>query len=124
MSARALIVLALAAIAGAAGVSLAAVAAHRVASPALATAATMLMIHAAAVVAILSQAAGREGAGVWTATAAFMLAGVALFSGDIAANQLGGFHLFPYAAPIGGSVLIASWVVLAIVALGAALSRR
>ena len=39
---------------GAAGVALAAVAAHKIDSPALVTASSMLMIHAAAVVAISS----------------------------------------------------------------------
>ncbi|MGQ0457553.1 MAG: DUF423 domain-containing protein [Hyphomicrobium sp.] len=124
MTTRAILLLALAGVAGAAGVSLAAVAAHRVANPALSVAATMLMIHAAAVVAILAHASRQEASGFWTAAAALMLASVALFSGDIAANALAGFHLFPYAAPIGGSALIASWIALAIVALAAALRSR
>src|SRR6185369_7546633 len=46
------LILAWAGIAGAAGVALAAVAAHKVESPALATAATMLAVHAAAAVGI------------------------------------------------------------------------
>jgi uncharacterized membrane protein YgdD (TMEM256/DUF423 family) len=119
-----LIVLALAGFAGAAGVALAAVAAHRVTSPALATAATMLMIHAGVAVAILAHAMRHANAGLWIATAALMLAAVTIFGGDIATNTLGEFHLFPMAAPIGGSLLIASWVLLAIVALASALSRR
>ncbi|MFN0219791.1 MAG: DUF423 domain-containing protein [Hyphomicrobium sp.] len=119
-----LIVLAVAGFAGAAGVALAAVAAHRVTSPALASAATMLMIHAGVAVAILAHASRYANAGLWIATSALMLAATALFSGDIAANTLAEFHLFPYAAPIGGSVLLASWVLLAIVALASALSRR
>lgn len=116
--------LALAALAGAAGVGLAAVAAHRVESPALATAATMLMIHAGVAVATLAHAARAAKSCRWIAAAALMLASVGLFSGDIAVNALLGFHLFPMAAPIGGSLLILSWIALAIVALAASLSRR
>jgi uncharacterized membrane protein YgdD (TMEM256/DUF423 family) len=102
---------------GAAGVSLAAVAAHRVESPALATAATMLMIHAVAGVAIGALAPASQIPTRWIAIGAFMLAAVALFSGDIALNTLAGFHLFPMAAPTGGSLLIASWLAVAVFAL-------
>jgi uncharacterized membrane protein YgdD (TMEM256/DUF423 family) len=102
---------------GAAGVSLAAVAAHRVESPALATAATMLMIHAAAGVAIATLAAASHHPKRWIVIGAFMLAAVTLFSGDIALNTMAGFHVFPMAAPTGGSLLIASWLAVAVCAL-------
>ena len=105
---------ALAALAGAAGVALAAVAAHKVDSPALATAATMLMIHAAAVLAIAAIALRSENPSRWVAVSGLMLAAVALFSGDIALNTLAGRHIFPMAAPTGGSLLIASWLALAV----------
>ena len=84
----------------------------------------MLMIHAGAVVATLAHAARAAKYGGWIAAAALMLASVSLFSGDIAVNTLLGFHLFPMAAPVGGSLLILSWIALAIVALAAAFSRR
>jgi uncharacterized membrane protein YgdD (TMEM256/DUF423 family) len=103
-------VLALAGLAGAAGVALAAIAAHKVNSPGLATAATMLMIHAVAVVAVLTVAMRLQRPRFWIAVAALMLASVALFSGDIALSTLAGTHIFPMAAPIGGSLLIASWI--------------
>ncbi len=112
------IVLVLAALAGAAGVALAAAAAHRVESPALATAATMLMIHASAVVALLAFAKSRA----WVFAAATMLAAVTLFGGTIAVNTLTGIALPKLLAPVGGSLLIASW--LGVAALAALDARR
>jgi uncharacterized membrane protein YgdD (TMEM256/DUF423 family) len=106
---------ALAGLAGAAGVALAAVAAHKVDSPALATAATMLMIHAGAVLAIAAIALRSENARRWTAVSGLMLAAVSLFSGDIALNTFAGWHIFPMAAPTGGSLLIASWLAVAVI---------
>ncbi len=112
-----LAILAWAGLTGGAGVALAAVAAHRIDSPALATAATMLMIHAAAAVAITaaSTSAGLGPWGRWVAGA--MLAAVALFSGDVTVHAMTGGHIFPYAAPTGGSALIASWLALAILSI-------
>ncbi|MGL4396374.1 MAG: DUF423 domain-containing protein [Hyphomicrobium sp.] len=109
-------VLAIAGLCGAAGVALAAVAAHRVDSPALATAATMLMIHATAVLALVAMAHVARDAKPWLAVAGVMLAAVVLFSGDIALNTLAGVHIFPYAAPTGGTLLIASWCAVAVAA--------
>jgi uncharacterized membrane protein YgdD (TMEM256/DUF423 family) len=108
----------LAGLAGAAGVALAAAAAHRVDSPALATAATMLMIHASAAVALLAYAKSRA----WIFAAATMLAAVSLFSGTIAINTLTGVVLPKLFAPVGGSLLIASW--LGVAALAALEARR
>lgn len=102
--------------AGASGVALAAVAAHKVDSPALATAAVMLMVHATAAVAVLAFAARSRRPQWWIAAAALMLAAVTLFSGDIALNTMAGRHLFPMAAPMGGSLTIASWLALSVLA--------
>ncbi|MEQ1578927.1 MAG: DUF423 domain-containing protein [Hyphomicrobium sp.] len=111
------LLVAAAAILGAAGVSLAAVAAHRVESPALATAASMLMIHAGAGIGIAGFSAKSQRPNWWSIVVAAMLASVALFSGDIAFNTLAGVHLFPMAAPTGGSLLIGSWMAVALCAL-------
>lgn len=108
-------------IAGAMGVALAAVAAHKVDSPALVSASTMLMVHAAAAVGIAGLA--RHGRG-FIAAGSLMLAAVALFSGDVTVHTLTGNHIFPYAAPTGGSLTIASWIVLALVALRNAATAR
>lgn len=106
-------------LAGAAGVALGAAAAHRVDSPALVTASTILMIHAVAVLVLATlPSRGFHRAGM------FMLVAVALFSGDIALHTLAGSHIFPYAAPIGGSSLILSWLVVAGLGIVSAFGRR
>lgn len=112
----ALALAAVAGILGAAGVSLAAVAAHKIDSPSLVTAANMLMIHAGAGVAIAAMAA-RASSPVWTWTGALMLAAVALFSGDVAVHAITGNHIFPYAAPAGGTLTIVSWIAVSLAAL-------
>jgi uncharacterized membrane protein YgdD (TMEM256/DUF423 family) len=101
---------------GAVGVALAAVAAHRLESPALATAAMMLMVHAAAVLALAGISLAVEQGRSWRGVAALMLSSVALFSGDVAVHAITGSHLFPYAAPTGGSLTILSWVLVALAA--------
>jgi uncharacterized membrane protein YgdD (TMEM256/DUF423 family) len=117
------LILAWAGVAGAAGVALAAVAAHKVESPALATAAMMLTIHAAAAVGIVALAMRTEREKLWQAAALLMLAAASLFSGDIALHTLSGTHVFPMAAPTGGSLLIASWLIVAGLAIAAWLTR-
>jgi len=117
------LILAWAGVAGAAGVALAAVAAHKVESPALATAAMMLTIHAAAAVGIVALARRTEREKLWQAAAVLMLAAASLFSGDIALHTLSGTHVFPMAAPTGGSLLIASWLIVAGLAIAAWLTR-
>jgi uncharacterized membrane protein YgdD (TMEM256/DUF423 family) len=102
---------------GAAGVTLAAVAAHRVPTPAMASAAQMLMVHAVAVLAISAWAIrSANAAGWWRTAARVMLLGVALFSGDIALRGFEVGQLFPGAAPVGGSLTIVSWVLVSIAA--------
>jgi uncharacterized membrane protein YgdD (TMEM256/DUF423 family) len=119
MSARAsLLLLTGAGIAGAAGVALAALAAHKVQSPALASAAQLLLIHAAAVTALAALANKLEHARGFVGAALLLLAGSALFAGDIAMLSFAGSRLFPYAAPTGGSTMIAGWLVVAGVAIG------
>jgi uncharacterized membrane protein YgdD (TMEM256/DUF423 family) len=108
-------------IAGALGVALAAVAAHKVTEPGLVTAANMLMIHAAAMLAISAYARSAINPTFILASGFAMLVGIALFAGDIAASKLLGSGLFPMAAPIGGTLLIASWAAFA---LAAAVSSR
>jgi len=45
----------------------------------------------------------------------FVLA-AALFAGDLTMRQYAGHSLFPMAAPTGGTLLIVSWLVLAVAA--------
>lgn len=116
------IIVGAAGIAGAAGVTLGALAAHRVDDPSLATAAQMLVLHAAAAIAVAAHLRQFQNrtirlAKVWVLSAALLLGGAALFAGAIAARSLGGLRLFPMAAPTGGSAMILGWLVLALAAL-------
>ncbi|MCB1543257.1 MAG: DUF423 domain-containing protein [Rhodoblastus sp.] len=108
---------ALAALMGAAGVATAAAAAHATANPLLATMSQMLMIHAAAALAILALGRGGPNEVWYAAAAAAMIGGVGLFSGDLAARVWLGGRLFPFAAPLGGGLTIASWVAAAAVSI-------
>ena len=102
---------------GAAGVALAAVAAHRLPTPALASAAHMLMVHAVAVLAVSAWAVRSvHAAGWWRVAARVMLLGVALFAGDVALRAFEAGQLFAKAAPIGGSLTILSWLLVAVAA--------
>ncbi|TLG79370.1 DUF423 domain-containing protein [Methylocystis sp. B8] len=106
----------IAALQGAAGVSLAGAAAHVESSPLLATASQFLMIHAAAGLglAALVRTTPRRAAN-WLAFIALALqAGVTLFAGDLTARVVLNGKLFPLAAPIGGGLTIVSWCALAV----------
>lgn len=99
---------------GAAGVALAAVAAHRVNDPALATAAPLLVMHASAALAIVALAGRCTRPMAWTIAALLLLAGAALFAGDMTLRAFTGNRLFPFAAPTGGSAMIAGWLMVAL----------
>jgi uncharacterized membrane protein YgdD (TMEM256/DUF423 family) len=115
---------ALAAGAGACGVVAAAAGAHTTPDPLLQTAATFLMLHAAAILAVCALARTMPGdtAGLLIG-ASVLLAALVLFCGDLAMRALTGARLFPYAAPIGGTGLILGWLVLAVVLLLATFRR-
>jgi len=107
------IVVALAALMGAAGVILAAAAAHQPDARDLGTASSMLLFHALAVlatVALLDRQILRNRCG--TAAAWGFLIAPVLFAGDLTLRHYAGHRLFPYAAPTGGTLMIASWVAL------------
>ena len=111
-------------IVGATGVILAAMAAHRLDSPTLATSATFLMVHAGAALAVAALALQMQSSRRWLITAGFMLAAVALFSGAVAYHAVTGTHVFPRAAPTGGALLIASWCAIAVLGCLEALKKR
>jgi uncharacterized membrane protein YgdD (TMEM256/DUF423 family) len=114
MSSLAAILTTVAALQGGAGVSLAAAAAHVDANPLLATASQFLMIHAAAGLALAGRAdAVTLGRRLFAGAALAMQAGVTLFAGDLVARVYLGGKLFPYAAPVGGSLTILAWFALA-----------
>lgn len=106
---------------GAAGVALAAVAAHRVADPSLTTAALFLILHAGAAIGLSALAGGSPWPAMLLAAASLMLFAVGLFSGDVAARVFAGGRLFPMAAPLGGSLLILAWLVAGVGGIAGAL---
>ncbi len=110
--------LVLAGLMGASGVALAAAGAHAAAAN-LATAATFLLIHAAAVTAI----ALHRGGVLFCVAATLLAGGACLFAGDLAVRAWDAARLFPMAAPAGGLGMIAGWLCLSIAALAGAFAR-
>jgi uncharacterized membrane protein YgdD (TMEM256/DUF423 family) len=111
------ILVALAAVMGADGVILAAAAAHQPDATRLASASSMLLFHAIAVlatVALIERSIIHPKIGI-AAAFGFVIA-AALFAGDLTLRQYAGHALFPMAAPTGGTLLIASWLALAVAA--------
>lgn len=120
-----MILIALAGLMGAGGMALAAAAAHTAPGAALDSAAYMLLFHAVAVVggvALLQQGQ------LWRPLALIVLAawviGASLFASDIAMRAFAGHRLFPFAAPTGGTILIAAWLTLTGTAICAMLRRH
>jgi uncharacterized membrane protein YgdD (TMEM256/DUF423 family) len=110
--------LALSALMGAAGVVLTAAGAHGKPGSGLDSAGYLLLIHAAAVLA--GTALLREPLlyrPLALAGLCGFAAGTILFAADVAARAYMGGRLFPFAAPAGGMIMIASWLLFAIAAL-------
>lgn len=94
---------------GAAGIAAYASAAHS-ASGHMATIAPILLIHAPAFLALsilaqLSRAAYFGGL--------VLVLGLLFFIGDLVSRDVTGDRLFPFAAPLGGSLLILGWIIVA-----------
>ena len=103
---------------GAAGIVLAAASAHGAPGTGLDSAGYLLLLHAVAViggVSLIHQSMLSRTAGL-IALCGFAL-GAVLFAGDVAARAYIGSRLFPMAAPTGGTIMIASWLVLSVAAL-------
>ena len=94
---------------GAGGVALSAAAAHASGGN-LATAASILLMHAPVFLAIgllrPTAAALRFGAPA-------LLLGLIVFSGDLLMRDFVGIRLFPMAAPAGGLLMIGGWLLIA-----------
>ena len=102
---------ALAGLMGAAGVALAAASAHGVDASRLASASAMLLFHATAVLAVVALLArGLLHGGIGLIAAFGFVIGAILFAADLTLRQYVGHALFPYAAPTGGTLMIASWL--------------
>ncbi|KQZ98503.1 oxidoreductase [Mesorhizobium sp. Root157] len=97
---------------GAAGVVLSAAASHR-GGAFIGTAASFLLMHSPVFLAAGLLSANR----ILRAGCLVLLAGLILFSGDLLARDFVGSRLFPFAAPIGGTLLIAGWLAIALSAL-------
>lgn len=111
------ILIGLSGIMGADGVILAAASAHQADASRLGAASSMLLFHACAVlatVALLER--GVIHARIGTVAAWGFVIAAALFATDLALRQYAGHSLFPMAAPTGGTLLIASWLALAMAA--------
>jgi uncharacterized membrane protein YgdD (TMEM256/DUF423 family) len=111
------ILIVLAGVMGADGVILAAASAHQPDAARLASASSMLLFHAAAVLgtaALAERGVIHIRIGILAAWG-FVVA-TALFAGDLTLRQYAGHGLFPFAAPTGGTLLIASWLALAMAA--------
>ena len=97
---------------GAAGVALLAASAH-IGGDNLRTAASFMLFHAPALLAIGLAGQGR----VMPVAGLAILAGVVLFGGDLTLRDLSGERLFAMAAPTGGTLTILGWLGVAIAAL-------
>jgi uncharacterized membrane protein YgdD (TMEM256/DUF423 family) len=107
----------LAGIMGADGVILAAASAHQPDAMRLASASSMLLFHATAVLAAVALAErGVVHVRLGIAAAFGFVIAAALFACDLTLRQYAGHSLFPMAAPTGGTLLIVSWLVLAVAA--------
>lgn len=101
---------------GAAGVALLAAGAH-VTGSLTTTAGQMLLFHAGAIIAgTTARKAGHLSDRLALIGLAGLILGPAVFSADLALRELAGNRLFSMAAPLGGSVCIAGWVLLALAA--------
>jgi len=97
---------------GAAGVALSAAAAH-LGGAFVATAASFLLMHAPVFLAVGLLRGNR----ILRVGSLVLLVGLLLFCGDLLARDFVGSRLFPMSAPIGGTLLIGGWLVMAASAL-------
>src|SRR6201992_3544549 len=111
------ILIILAGIMGADGVVLAAASAHLPDATRLASASLMLLFHAVAVLGVVALTErGLLHRGIGLAAGWVFVIAAALFAGDLTMRQYAGHSLFPMAAPTGGTLLIVSWLLLAVAA--------
>ena len=108
---------AVSALMGAGGVALAAAATHAGGGDFGRTAAEFLILHAAALAGVSAAArlSSRRRAGRLLIAGAALAVGTLLFAADLALRGFAATKLFPFAAPMGGSLMILSWAALALV---------
>lgn len=111
------ILIIMAGVMGADGVILAAASAHQDDATRLVPASSMLLFHATAVLAVVALTErGVIHVRAGLAAAFGFIVAAALFAGDLTLRHFAGHRLFPMAAPTGGTLLIVSWLTLAIAA--------
>ena len=111
-----LILAGIAALMGAAGVALAAAGVHESGGELAERGALFLLLHAAAALAIAAHARVAIASARALVVVGFVMeAGAALFSAELAMSAFTGERIFPFAAPIGGTTMMLSWVALALV---------
>ena len=111
-----LVLAGVAALMGAAGVALAAAGVHANGGELAKRGALFLLLHAAAGLAIAAHARiATDSAHALVVVGFVMEAGAVLFSAELAMHVFSGERIFPFAAPIGGTTMMLSWVALAIV---------
>jgi uncharacterized membrane protein YgdD (TMEM256/DUF423 family) len=111
------ILIILAGVMGADGVILAAASAHQPDATRLAAASSMLLFHSSAVLGAVALAErGLIHVRIGMVAAWGFVVATALFAGDLTLRQYAGHSLFPMAAPTGGTLLILSWLALAVAA--------
>ena len=111
------ILIVLAGVMGADGVILAALSAHQGDAARLVPASSMLLFHAVAALAVAALIErGVIHARIGLSAACGFVVAAALFAGDLTMRQFAGHSLFPFAAPTGGTLLIVSWLTLAVAA--------
>jgi len=114
------ILIALAGVMGAAGIGLAAAGAHSKPGAGLDSAGYLLLIHAVGALAAVALARqGMLARPLAVVTLWGFVLGAGLFAADVTARAYAGTRLFPFAAPSGGLIMIASWLVLIAAALAA-----
>lgn len=91
---------------GAAGVAAAALAAHGGYGDSLRIASEFALVHAVLAITLVLRAPGRAA----TIAAAIVLLGALLFCGDLALRAIASRPLAPMAAPTGGFLMIAGWL--------------
>ena len=111
-----LILAGVAALMGAAGVAMGAAGVHESGGELAERGALFLLLHAAAALAIAAHARVAIASARALVVVGFVMeAGAALFSAELAMRAFTGERIFPFAAPIGGTTMMLSWVALALV---------
>lgn len=98
---------------GLSGVAVSAAAAHAGGGSLGQTAGTFLLLHAAAVLALAALVRSLARPAVPAVAGLLLTVGVILFSGDLVLAGVWGWRPVPAAAPIGGGLLMAGWIVVA-----------